>query len=43
MIKSWFDFGMFCLLNSLDVEPSTALLAIASVYVVDLDALDGHD
>lgn len=35
VFKSWFDFGSFCLLTSIDVEPSTVLLAIARFYEMD--------
>lgn len=43
MIKSWFDFGIFRLLSSINVEPSTALLVNEGVYDVDWHALEGHD
>lgn len=43
MIKSWFDFGIFCLLIFWDVEAGTELLGISRVYDVSRDALNVHD
>lgn len=40
---SSFDFVIFRLLTSLDVDLSNALLVIVRVYEIDRDALDGHD
>lgn len=42
LIKSWFDFEIPCLLSKLDVEPSTALLAIA-LFLRGWDVLVSHD
>lgn len=39
LIKCWFDFGIFRLLNTFHVEPHITLFGIARFYEMDWDAL----